>query len=291
MICKVEGCIKKVLTKGSLCGRHYHQGVSDVGAHFKDIENECMGQKTIPKGEHFGLRLDGKGFSKVVKRLKIKWPYDERLSRVMTETTLRLAKHFQADMAFTMSDEITLIFMGPRVKDKRVFKYVSEVASLCGGLFNAELHAKYPSMVVDLPPYFDCRWFSLKRSEIVGVLKWRQNNEIMNSCSNVVYSHYRGVKQKLIENLTCFDMNKKLVTQKGLEKSWDFYPKEYKYGVLVYKQMKWIKKEPLVKMIKGKLTTIKREAIRTVWVKKAINFQDTLTDDFFKMVSKHIISQ
>jgi len=285
-MCRVEKCERQCLKGCEECDKHYFLGVSEVSEYFKTLEHKCRSQTVVEKDAVFALRLDGKGFSKVVKNLKVEWPFDKRLSQVMVSTTLRLAKHFSADLGFTMSDEITLVFWKPRNKEKRVFKYLSEVAGLCSAVFYQEFTKSYGNTKVVVPPYFDCRFFQLKKDEVFSMLKWRQSCEVKNSCSNVAFSHYRGSKQKLLNGMSCFQMNTKLVVQKGLHLSWDFYPEVYKYGVFLYKKSKFVSQPPLVKMVNGKEVTLKREAFRNVWVEDSSDMKVLCEDEFWKLVTE-----
>lgn len=138
-------------------------------------------------------------------------------------------------------------------------------------------------MVPKVPPYFDCRWFSLELEDVSKLLKWRMMSEMKNSCSNVAYSHYRG-KEHLLKFLYAPKMNQKLVTQKGLAKSWDFYPDSFKYGVLMYKVRVLVKKPPLVKKVRGETKTFLRDSERTVWKTESFDFSQMKDDVFLSMV-------
>lgn len=54
-------------------------------------------------------RLDGHGFSKFTKGFTK--PYDENFGNLMILTSLNLFKQYRANIVYTQSDEITLIFM------------------------------------------------------------------------------------------------------------------------------------------------------------------------------------
>ena len=79
-------------------------------------------------------------------------------------------------------------------------------------------------------------------------------------------------------------MNQKLITQKGLDKSWAFYPDSFKYGVLMYRVRKLVKKPPLVKKVRGETKTFLRDAERTIWVTKSFNFSSVKDEVFLSMI-------
>lgn len=261
--------------------------MTDDGLAFKAMEKRCANLALVPSDKPFALRLDGHGFSKVVKSSDLAknfvWPYDVRFERMMTNTASRLGQHFDADVVYTMSDEITLVFHKATKFGRRAFKYVTLASSLCAALFYQELLKEFPGVVPKVPPYFDCRWFSLELEDVSRLLKWRIASEMKNSCSNVAFSHYRG-KGHLLKGMYAPKMNQKLVTEKGLAKSWDFYPDSYKYGVLMYKVRVLVKKPPLVKKVQGETKTFLRDAERTAWKTESFDFSQMKDGVFLSMV-------
>jgi tRNA(His) guanylyltransferase len=70
----------------------------------------------VPATQPFVIRLDGVAFSTFTKGLPR--PFDFRLTDAMVSTTVDLLTKFNATMAYTQSDEISLVFpaqMGPLV--------------------------------------------------------------------------------------------------------------------------------------------------------------------------------
>ena len=281
--CRIDKCDRHPVSGENVCSSHYFRLSTESAEYFKKIEEKTW--VYIPKTQCFVLRLDGKGFSKVVKRFDVKWPFDPRLSDIMVRVTTDLAKYYSVDYAYTMSDEITLVFKSTRCKDIRTFKYISEVAGLCSSLFYKYFIDEFDVAKDLIPPYFDCRYIPILVSDIPKMLKWRQWEEVKNSCANVAFSHFRG-KQEILSNMSSPQMNKKLITLKGLEKSWDFYPDIYKYGALIHKEEKVVSKEPLVKTIKGVKKIFERKATRNVWVSSSILFKDKPDEYILKILNK-----
>lgn len=275
MACQFEKCERVPLSGGDgLCVKH-DRVVTHEGLRFKRIEFSCMREAFIPDGP-FALRLDGHGFSKVIKKYNFKWPFDARLSQIMSEVTQQLAQHFGAQLAYTMSDEITLVFTRPHLYGRRAFKYISMVAGLCTGLFyQALVHVikVTSSGLASIPPHFDCRWFSLPLGEIPRMLQWRLGAELKNSCANAAYACFEKDELHLLKGLTTRQMNQKAIVLKGLVHSWDFYPDAYKYGIVWYKEEKHVCKPPLVKVINGVTRTFERKAMRRVWTSRSFDFR------------------
>ena len=65
------------------------------------------------------VRLDGKNFSNFTKGLER--PYDERLSKLMVATATVLAEETNAAIAYTQSDEITLVLFSSCFKSQIYF--------------------------------------------------------------------------------------------------------------------------------------------------------------------------
>jgi tRNA(His) guanylyltransferase len=85
------------------------------------------------------LRLDGHGFSKFTANFAR--PFDERIHAAMVAVCSDLLAHFpSATLAYTQSDEITLVFpVGVAAFSERVQKIVSLAAGFTSVKFNAHL--------------------------------------------------------------------------------------------------------------------------------------------------------
>jgi len=164
------------------------------GDRMKMYENQTCGVKMLPRIPVIA-RLDGKGFSKFTKGLKR--PYDERLSNLMVETVKYLVKETNANCGYTQSDEITLMWYTDKIEssiyfDGRLFKMISDLASMCSVFFNKEL-PKYLPEKSDKMPRFDCRVYNVPTlDEAVNSFLWREQDATKNSISMAaqsVYSH------------------------------------------------------------------------------------------------------
>lgn len=178
-------------------------------------------------------RLDGKGFSKFTRGLKR--PYDERLSKLMKETTQKLVEETNACIGYTQSDEITLVWYSDSIDsqiffDGKIQKIVSVLASLCTAYFNAKLPQVIPEKS-DRFPVFDCRaWTVPNLDEGANVFLWRELDATKNSVS-MACREYFSHKQM---------MNKGRSAQMDMLHSvgvnWNDYPVFFKRGSYFQRQ-------------------------------------------------------
>ncbi|KAH8883338.1 hypothetical protein GQ53DRAFT_430623 [Thozetella sp. PMI_491] len=128
------------------------------------------------------LRLDGHAFSKFTRSFAR--PFDVRIHDAMVSTCGDLLKQFPAaTLAYTQSDEITLVFPnGVSSYNERVQKISTLAAAACSVSFNAHLSAAVaasPEPAVKFPEllgtaYFDCRLFGVPSvEEALNCVLWR----------------------------------------------------------------------------------------------------------------------
>lgn len=138
-------------------------------------------------------RIDGRSFSRFTHDLER--PYDERLSRVMIETTKYLVKETGARVGYTQSDEITLAWYAPDPKREiffsgRIQKMVSVLAALTTVEFNRLLTSELADHLARRP-VFDCRVWSVPNlSEAANTFLWRERDATKNSISMAARAYY-----------------------------------------------------------------------------------------------------
>lgn len=142
------------------------------------------------------MRLDGHGFSKFTRGL-IR-PFDARLSQLMIDTTSHLVRTMSADLGYTQSDEITLVFL-PTAEQQTEYLFGGKYQKLCSlaaaratGFFNRNLSNFLPEKA-HTEPEFDCRVWNVPSTHeaYLNVLS-RQDDAIKNSISmaaQAVFSH------------------------------------------------------------------------------------------------------
>ncbi|KAF1845490.1 uncharacterized protein K460DRAFT_283147 [Cucurbitaria berberidis CBS 394.84] len=157
---------------------------------------------TLPLDSPIILRLDGHGFSRFTAHFCR--PFDQRIHDAMISTCSDLLSFFpQATVAYTQSDEITLVFPdGVQSFNERVQKLSSLAASYCSVGFNkylAEYLERQPEPKVKASAYeklgtahFDARFFAVPSvEEALNCLLWRcRNDAVRNSVSGFARTLY-----------------------------------------------------------------------------------------------------
>jgi len=176
------------------------------------------------------VRLDGRAFHTFTRGLKR--PYDERISRMMIETTKTLVEESHAIIGYTQSDEITLIFAPTLRLDSmffggRVSKLTSTLASICTARFNELKTEMLPEKRKTLAT-FDCRvWSPPTKEEAVNILLWRELDATKNSISMAASTYY---SHKFLQGKSGSE-KQELLFQKGI--NWNNYPAFFKRGTYV----------------------------------------------------------
>lgn len=150
---------------------------------------------TLPSESPAVLRLDGHGFSRFTSHFCR--PFDERIHGAMVSTCEDLLHFFpRATVAYTQSDEITLVFPhGVQSFNERVQKLSSLSASYCSVRFNLHLSAllsSNPEPKVKESAYealgsahFDARFFVVPSAEeALNCLLWRCKGDAMRNSVN-----------------------------------------------------------------------------------------------------------
>lgn len=206
--------------------------LDELGTRMKMHESKTTSSKldsTLPAV----VRLDGKSFSKFTKGLKR--PYDERLSKLMIETTKFLVKEFNCNIGYTQSDEITLIFYNDDSRSEllfggKLFKIESTLASYASVFFNKNLSEYLPEKS-DKFPTFDCRAFNVPSMiESVNAVYWRELDASKNSIT-MAASHYYSHNSLMNKN-----GSDKLEMLKDKDVDWNEYPTFFKKGTYVQRK-------------------------------------------------------
>ncbi|HEU4559485.1 MAG TPA: tRNA(His) guanylyltransferase Thg1 family protein [Longimicrobium sp.] len=141
-------------------------------------------------------RIDGRSFSRFTAGLDR--PFDAAFTGAMVETASRLVKETHARIAYTQSDEISLVWLqerygGEMFFDGRVQKMVSVLAGLATAFFHLACRP-YPQLVERVEthaPHFDCRVFPLpNRAEAANAFLWRERDATKNAVSMAARAYY-----------------------------------------------------------------------------------------------------
>ncbi|KAF2224633.1 tRNAHis guanylyltransferase-domain-containing protein [Elsinoe ampelina] len=154
---------------------------------------EANYEYTLSAGTPTILRLDGHTFSKFTSHFCR--PFDQRIHDAMIATCDDLLRYFpQATVAYTFSDEITLVFPhGTQSYKERVQKLASLASSYCSVRFNSHLASCLSSNPEPRPAetalgrigtaHFDARFYTVPTvEEALNCLLWRcRHDAVRNS--------------------------------------------------------------------------------------------------------------
>lgn len=177
------------------------------------------------------VRLDGRSFSNLTRKMKLEEPYDQRLCDIMDCVTRELVEESNALVGYTQSDEITLLLHtdNPRSSiffDGKIGKLTSVLAGIASARFNLAVDASdihFP--ITCSTPCFDCRvWQVPNKVEAVNAILWRELDATKNSISSLartVFSHNELMHKSRLQQL-------QMLEDKGIV--WGQYPSRFKRG-------------------------------------------------------------
>ena len=186
------------------------------------------------------LRIDGKNFSKMVKKWKLQQPLDTDFSTAMIGTTRILCTQAQGSVfGYTQSDEITIFLMPQNDKSEVWFngrreKLVSISASMVTSVFNF-LNNKDAMergvSIYDLKDQasFDCRARNIDKEMILSYLIWRVRDSYKNAVTKISRSQFSHRQLNGIDTKT----KEEMMAERGFPIS--DYPNHMLYGTFFYK--------------------------------------------------------
>lgn len=159
------------------------------------------------------LRIDGKAFHTLTKRLKLKRPFDEGFIASINDTMVKLCENIQgAKLGYCQSDEISILITDyDRLEtsawfDYNVQKMVSVAASMAAAFFNRSAIESDS----ELYAFFDARVFNIPREEVANYFLWRQEDCTKNSMASLAQSHF---SHKELQGKKFSDMDDMLVAK------------------------------------------------------------------------------
>jgi tRNA(His) guanylyltransferase len=139
------------------------------------------------------IRLDGRAFHSFTKGLDR--PFDSLFISAMKETAKYVMLTCNANLAYTQSDEITLVILtkGDAFFSSRTQKLCSIAASAATVKFNNEIRNVLSEIYVNKMPTFDARvWNVPSLEEAANTVLWRELDAEKNSvamAAQAVFSH------------------------------------------------------------------------------------------------------
>lgn len=164
-----------------------------IGDRMKDYEGREAKRLFLPMIPIIA-RIDGRTFSKFTRPFDK--PFDPRLANAMRKTTQGLIESTHAQIGYTQSDEITLIFLQTEYDSgiwfgNRIQKMASVLASLTTAMFIRYLDAELEGSTIEVNafPHFDARvWQVPNQTEAANTLLWRAQDARKNGISSACRS-------------------------------------------------------------------------------------------------------
>jgi len=192
------------------------------------------------------VRLDGKNFSNLTKRLKLEKPFDMRFLGAMSDTMLHVASDVEGCViGYTQSDEITLILVNNQSLDSQPYfgNRVQKISSITASMATARFNKKITELVgcQDVEACFDSRVFSVPYPvEAMNALIWRQQDCVRNSILSSAYYEIGKVKgrktaQKMMHGLNVSELQELMFKEVGINWS-KKYELSLKNGTTAYRK-------------------------------------------------------
>lgn len=196
--------------------------------YFRKIEDDLT--FSLPEGNYFIIRIDGRNFSKLTRKFYEK-PHDDYFKKIMIETTKFTMENCGIPIlfAYTQSDEISFIIN----KDARAYalkmrKWLSIVPSIASAFFTFKT-----GHIVS----FDARVLIVSKEEIIDYVSWRSEDSYRNCINNYAfYALYEDDKELNGKNQ---EQKLELLKERGID--FDEVNNDIKYGSIVY-YMDYLKK-------------------------------------------------
>ncbi|GAA5818222.1 MAG: guanylyltransferase [Methanobrevibacter sp. CfCl-M3] len=157
-------------------------------------EHEIYSEIKVPLSSNLILRLDGRSFHSLSKKLNLKTPFDYEFTSLMAKAGLDIFKEFSPLFIYTFSDEVSILFnyipfSGRIEKLNSVFSSLAS-SSLTLSIKNSD---RYDDDYDLFPIAFDSRTIPVSDNEIFNYFKWRQD-EAYRNCINIY--GYWALKEK-----------------------------------------------------------------------------------------------
>jgi tRNA(His) guanylyltransferase len=198
----------------------------DFGDRMKEYERRFTAARVTPD-QWLAVRIDGKTFSSYTRGFEK--PFDQALTDAMKTTMVGLVEETHANIGYTQSDEITLIYSLGEKQNEHIFggklsKINSILASMATAYFNRYMASSH--IPTSRPAFFDCRaWAVPTPTEASNVLLWRVQDARKNSISAMFHAEYG---HKAMHGLSGKQMKKRLAEDNN---PWELLPNRWKYGI------------------------------------------------------------
>lgn len=186
------------------------------------------------------IRLDGRAFSSLTRKIKLARPMDETFHRAMVKATTALCEEItNARIGYTYSDEISILVYPKYVTSQpffgnRLCKMLSVLSGLASVTLYKELLAGPHSDRLresSIVPTFDARAFVIPVHDAPNAFLWRLRDAAKNSVSAFAEAHFSS---RELESVNTTDRMGMLLT-KGVD--WNLQESWKKYGTAVVRKV------------------------------------------------------
>lgn len=174
---------------------------TDLAVRMKMYEQNTPSR--IPSLMPLVVRLDGRNFSTFTKDMER--PFDAQFHIAMCALTAFLVEETNANIGYTQSDEISLVFFNTNYKSDHIFggrkqKIESLLAGMASAFFMMQVQQSWPTKLVDYP-HFDARAIALPNEvEAYNCIVWREQDATKNSVQLLGQAHYNRTRLMKMSN-------------------------------------------------------------------------------------------
>lgn len=168
--------------------------MDDLGDRMKGYEAQAT-SSVLDASMPIYARLDGRSFSSFTRGMEK--PFDATMRKIMDATAAILVEKTNPTIAYTQSDEISLVWdaMAPPTEPifgGKVFKLTSVLASLATIAFAKSLHdLGGRAHLIDRLPHFDARVFNVpSRTEAANMFLWRCLDATKNAVASAAQAEF-----------------------------------------------------------------------------------------------------
>ncbi len=176
------------------------------------------------------IRLDGKCFHTLSKKLKWAKPFDNEFRESMGIISKHLCREIMnVKLAYTYSDEISLLLVDyDRIETEGWFGgEIQKIVSVSAGMASAKA-----SILLETEVVFDSRVFVIPPWEVCNYFIWRQQDCVRNSIQSVAQANF---SHKSLYGLSCDQLQEKLFLEKRI--NWAKLPIRHKRGSMLSNKM------------------------------------------------------
>lgn len=199
-------------------------------------EYEFVFDSSLPKRLPIIIRLDGRAFHTLTRKMALAKPFDVTFRNIMAQIAIKLCREITgAKLAYLQSDEISILVINYESLetecwfDNRIQKICSVTSSIASSMFTklSGFDCSFDSRIAVYPPNEVCNYFI-----------FRQQDATRNSINSLAQSLFPC---KQLNGLNVNDVMDMLFKEKGI--NWNAQPTQFRRGSCVWKSPvdgKWI---------------------------------------------------